>query len=172
MDKVTLGGTTCAYISLLHVKSQRHVRMWNQHVYTESSLLTVYSQPFFFLSLSHLLRPVLQVWPGCDRQLPAVAWFHTLAATPLPPTPTHPAWETTGHRAGASLYGLEQGSQPNQYLCISCPFAQVSSLIITAWRSFNALAGWAKGRACVTFPRPCLDLDHLHRREDTHNKAT
>lgn len=117
---------------------------------------------------SRLLCSVLQVWPGCDRQLPAVAWFHTLA---VPPSLHTAAWETTGHQAGASLYGLEQGSRPNQYLCISCPFAQVSSLIITAWRSFNVLAGWAKGRGCVTFPRPWVDLDHIHRHGDRHNKA-
>lgn len=114
------------------------------------------------------------MWPGCDRQLPAVAWFHTLA-TP-PPAPHLPlqtaAWETTGHQAGASLCSLEQGSRPNQYLCISCPFAQVSSLIITAWQSLNAFAGWAKGRGWVTFPRPWVDWDHIHRHEDRHNKAT
>lgn len=117
-----------------------------------------------------LLRSVLQVWPGCDRQLPVVARFHTLAVPP--PTPQTAAWETTGHQAGASLYSLEQGSRPNQYLCISCPFAQVSSLIITAWRSFNALAGWAEGRGCVTFPRPWVDLDQIHRHGDRHNKVT
>lgn len=134
--------------------------------YTLSSLLAVYSQAASFPP-SCLLCSVLQVWPGCDRQLPAVAWFHTLAVPPLHTA----AWETTGHQAGASLYGLEQGSRPNQYLCISCPFAQVSSLIITAWRSFNVLAGWAKGRGCVTFPRPWVDLDHIHGHGDRHNKA-
>lgn len=71
---------------------------------------------------------------------------------PTAPPPQTAAWETTGHQAGACLYALEQGSRPNQYLCISCPFAQVSSLIITAWRSFNVHAGRAKGRLCDLFP--------------------
>lgn len=102
-----------------------------------------------------------QWWPGFTPWLPP-------RRLPLQTA----AWETTGHQAGASLYGLEQGSRPNQYLCISCPFAQVSSLIITAWRSFNALAGWAKGRGWVTFPRPWLDLDHTDKHGERHNKAT
>lgn len=102
-----------------------------------------------------------QWWPGFTPWLPPRRLSLQTAA-----------WETTGHQAGASLYGLEQGSRPNQYLCISCPFAQVSSLIITAWRSFNALAGWAKGRGWVTFPRPWLDLDHTDKHGERHNKAT
>lgn len=78
--------------------------------------------------------------------------------TAPPPQPTRPrtaGWETTGHRAGASLCGLEQGSQPDQYLCISCPFA--SGLFINNyWLAELQCAGWwgAKGRARVTFPRP------------------
>lgn len=105
----------------------------------------------------------LDVTDSCQRWPGFTPWLS-------PPLHTA-AWETTGHQAGASLYGLEQGSRPNQYLCISCPFAQVSSLIITAWRSFNVLAGWAKGRGCVTFPRPWVDLDHIHGHGDRHNKA-
>lgn len=35
---------------------------------------------------SRLQLSVLQVWPRCDRQLPVVAWFHTLAAPPPPPS--------------------------------------------------------------------------------------
>lgn len=38
----------------------------------------------FSWRVSCLLGSVLQVWPGCDRQLPAVAWFHTLVAPPPP----------------------------------------------------------------------------------------
>lgn len=44
----------------------------------------------FFFFLSCLLCSVLQVWPGCDRQLPAVAWFHTLAVPP-------PAYSSLGN---------------------------------------------------------------------------
>lgn len=140
--------------------------------YTESSLLAVY--PLFFpspprpVSCALSFRCGLDVTDSCQRWPGFTPWLRP----PHPPTSQTAAWETTGHQAGASLYGLEQGSRPNQYLCISCPFAQVSSLIITAWRSFNALAGWAKGRGCVTFPRPWVDLDHIHRHGDRHNKAT
>lgn len=113
----------------------------------------------------------LDVTDSCQRWPGFTPWLAPSTPAPLRP-PQTAAWETTGHQAGASLYGLEQGSRPNQYLCISCPFAQVSSLIITAWRSFNALTGWAKGRGCVTFPRPWVDWEHIHRHGDRHNKAT
>lgn len=133
----------------------------------ESSLLAVYPQT---LISPHSVSCALSFRCGCDVTDRCQWWP---GFTPwLPPLPQTAAWETTGHQAGASLYALEQGSRPNQYLCISCPFAQVSSLIITAWRSFNVLSGWAKGRGCVTFPRPWIDLDHIHRHGDRHNKAT
>lgn len=61
--------------------------------------------------------------------------------------------------AGASQRGSEWDTQPDRYLCISCPFAQVSSLIITARRSINELAGRAEGRAGVTFPRAWAEAD-------------
>lgn len=129
--------------------------------YTESSMLTVYPRP---VSCALSFRCGLDVTDSCQQWPGFTPWLS-------PPLQTA-AWETTGHQAGASLYSLEQGSRPNQYLCISCPFAQVSSLIITAWLSFNALAGWAKGRGCVTFPHPRVDLDHMHRHGNRHNKAT
>lgn len=116
---------------------------------------------------------VLQVWCRCDSH-PAVTCFHTFGCsatircrpTPTPPHPHAATRETTGHRAGASLRGSEWDSQPDQYLCISCPFAQVSSLIITARWSFNELAGRAEGRAGVTFPHAWAELDHLQRHGD------
>lgn len=102
----------------------------------------------------------------CDSQ-PAVTCFHTSGCAaslqhrhppPNPhPPPAHPSGETTGHRAGASLHASERDTQPDQYLCISCPFAQVSSLIITARWSFNELAGrWGGGGAASPFPTPGL----------------
>lgn len=100
---------------------------------------------------------------------PAVTCFHTFAPPPNlvpPPNPHAATRETTGHRAGASLRGSEWDTQPDQYLCISCPFAQVSSLIITAWWSFNELAGRAEGRAGVTFRHACAEWDHLQQHGD------
>ena len=138
---------------------------------TRSAVLQTHTEALYSRVLSVLsgalsFRCGLDVTDSCQRWPGFTPWL------PPPSPPQTAAWETTGHQAGASLYGLEQGSRPNQYLCISCPFAQVSSLIITAWRSFNALAGWAKGRGCVTFPRPWVDLDHTHGHGDRHNKAT
>lgn len=110
----------------------------------------------------------LDVTVSCQRWPGFTPWLL------LPPAPLRhtAARGTTGHQAGASPCGLQQGSWLDQYLCISCPFAQVSSLIITAWRSLNALAGWAKGRDYVTFPRPWVDLERVRRNGDGHNKET
>lgn len=57
-----------------------------------------------------------------------------LAVSHLLPPPLHrqQPGKPQAQRAGARLHGSEQGSRPNRYLCTSCPFAQVSSLIITA----------------------------------------
>lgn len=115
---------------------------------------------------------VLQVLYRCVRQ-PAVFRFHTFGC----PTTTHhlphaATGETTGQQAGASLRDSEWDTQPDQYLCISCPFAQVSSLIITAWRSFNELVARAKGRAGVTFPHAWAELDRLQQHGDRRDKAT
>lgn len=78
------------YANLLHVnsKSRRRVLMWYQHGCCSPELhrilfvSSVYPPSSVFFPSSCLLCSVLQVWPGCDRQLPAVAWFHTLAVPP------------------------------------------------------------------------------------------
>lgn len=99
----------------------------------------------------------------CSQQPLAVPPPYAAIQPPPLPRPHAATRQTTGHRAGASLHGSEWDTLPDQYLCISCPFAQVSSLIITVRWSFNELAGRTAGRAGVTFPHAWAELDRLQR---------
>lgn len=124
----------------------------------------------------------LQVEPGRDGRLAGSGPLSHLGRRGLPPPPpkTPPlrpctaGWQTTGWRQ-------QQGSQPDQYRCISCPFASgpFINYYCLAGASAQVAGGERREEPRVTFPAPTttqtsplrVGLDHLHRRGDRHNKA-